>query len=879
MGAAAGFELDPFQLDAIAHLDAGRSVLVAAPTGAGKTVVADAAVDMALHARGRAFYTTPIKALSNQKYHDLVRRLGVDRVGLLTGDVSLNGDAPVVVMTTEVLRNMMHAGSAALDHLHVVVLDEVHFLQDTYRGSVWEEVIIGLPLAVRLVCLSATVSNASELGEWIEAVRGPTGVVIETERPVDLHPLYLVGDRSSSEGLLLPILVDGRPNPEGRRFDADPRLARYRGPRGPRERQRYRTPRREEVVDRLAAEDLLPAIYFIFSRAACNDSAALLRDANVRFTTADERREIRSILEGHVDALSDADLDALGYDLFSTGLEAGVAAHHAGMVPAFREAVESCFVRGLVKVVFATETLALGINMPARSVVIEKLTKYNGEGHDFLTPGQFTQLTGRAGRRGIDEVGYAIVCWSPFVTFSQVAALSASRSFPLSSSFRPTYNMAANLIRRFDRPDALRLLGRSFAQFQADRAVVSLARRVSEDEAKLARLAILADDPHGELERYRTLARAIDRASRQGDRSRVAIDQSLHLLRPGHVVAVRPPDGGGDREAAVVVSLAYRSKGSVRIGLVDAHGAAWHLHGADVVEPIRTITEIELPEPYEPRRRAFTDAAAERLAELAVEVGPAADPSSPRLTRLLDEREAMALHHDPDRDARLAAFDEMRQVGSELGRLQRRLERDRGSIARRFEQVHELLTEVGAAAAWTLTPLGESLAGIYHECDLLIALALAEGVFDGLEAPELAAVVSAVTFEERREGAAPVRPPTRRVASRIGALDLIWKRLAAAERKRGLPETKCPDPGFSAAARAWADGADLSELLDDELSGGDFVRNVKLLIDLLRQLGDRAPNKRTADVARATAERLARGVVAASSDPSRSPTITTGPPT
>ena len=861
-----GFELDRFQQEAIAELDRGRSVLVAAPTGAGKTVVADAAIDMALHAGGRAFYTTPIKALSNQKYHDLVARLGADRVGLLTGDVSLNGDAEVVVMTTEVLRNMMYGASPALLSLHVVILDEVHYLQDTYRGPVWEEVIIGLPPAVRLVCLSATISNATELGEWIEAVRGPTATVIETERPVELHPLYAVADRSVPDGHLVPVLIDGQPNHEARHFDGDPRLARNRQPRGVTDHRRYRAPRRDDLVDRLAAEDLLPVIYFIFSRAACTDAAAALRDAQVRFTTPDERREIRAILEAQVERLSDSDLDALDYDRFATGMEAGIAAHHAGMVPAFREAVEACFVRGLVKVVFATETLALGINMPARSVVIEKLTKYNGETHEFLTAGQFTQLTGRAGRRGIDDVGYAVVCWSPFVTFDQVARLAASRSFPLSSSFRPTYNMAVNLIRRYDHDDAMQLLGLSFAQFQTDRAIVGLARRAAEETERLAHLESVADDHQGELDHYASLRTAIERTAGRGDRSRIAIDQSIGLLRPGQVVIVDSPVSEHHRPA-VVITAAYRGKQSHKIGLVDADGNSWHIRGPEVAAPIRPVAEIELPVPYEPQRSSFIDGVARLLRELGPGLRAPAPAPSPRLARLIEERDALAVHHDPRREQRLEAHAEAIRLRRELNRLQRRLERDRGSIARRFEGVFDLLAHMGAVDGWALTELGDRLARTYHESDLLVALAEGAGIFDGLEAAELAAVLSALTFEERREGIAPPRPPTRRVASRLAELDTLWERVSAAERGRGLPETRRPDRGFAVAAWSWASGADLADLLDDDLTGGDFVRHVKLLVDLLRQLGDHAGRPGTAASARAAADALSRGVVAASSTP------------
>jgi ATP-dependent RNA helicase HelY len=482
------YPLDRFQLDALDLLDQGQSVLVSAPTGSGKTVVAEYAVHLALAEGAKVFYTTPIKALSNQKYGDLRRKYGADRVGLLTGDNSINGQAPVVVMTTEVLRNMIHAEPGRLADLRYVVLDEVHFLQDPYRGGVWEEVILGAPLHVTLVCLSATVANADQLAAWISEVRGTTGVVIEAHRPVELKNLFVVGDRFAEHLHLLPTFVDGRPNPEAVKLDgliarpgtgrrganAPQPLAGGGRPTKPEGRPRsgrpqlYR-PRRVEVVDRLAAERLLPAIYFLFSRAGCDESVRHCLDDGLRLTTPEERLRIRAIVESYVDPLTDDDLAVLGYPLYAAGLEAGVAAHHAGMVPPFREAVEACFAEALVKVVFATETLALGINMPARSVVIEEVTKFGGKGHQELTPGEYTQLTGRAGRRGIDEIGYAAVLCSPFHTFDDVARIAGGRPRALSSSFRPTYNLAVNLVRRHSREGAYTLVSSSFAQFLSDK--------------------------------------------------------------------------------------------------------------------------------------------------------------------------------------------------------------------------------------------------------------------------------------------------------------------------------------------------------------------------------------------------------------------------
>ncbi|MDT5194345.1 MAG: ATP-dependent helicase HelY, partial [Mycobacterium sp.] len=457
------FTLDGFQLRACTALEAGHGVLVCAPTGAGKTVVGEFAVHLALAAGRKCFYTTPIKALSNQKHTDLVRRYGPERVGLLTGDQSINGDAAVVVMTTEVLRNMLYANSSALQGLSHVVMDEVHFLADRMRGAVWEEVILHLSEDVRLVSLSATVSNAEEFGGWIQTVRGDTTVVVDEHRPVPLWQHMMVGKRLFDlfEGKQVTgnaTLVDAELLRHiSLRREAD-RLADWqpRGRGGPGRRDQrggrptiYRPPPRPDVIGTLDHEGLLPAITFIFSRAGCDAAVKQCLRSSLRLTNNEERARIAEVIDRRCAELPESDLVVLGYYEWREGLLRGLAAHHAGLLPVFRHTVEELFTAGLVKAVFATETLALGINMPARTVVLERLVKYNGEEHAPLTPGEYTQLTGRAGRRGIDVEGHAVVLWQPndaSVDPADVAGLASTRTFPLRSSFAPSYNMTINLV-------------------------------------------------------------------------------------------------------------------------------------------------------------------------------------------------------------------------------------------------------------------------------------------------------------------------------------------------------------------------------------------------------------------------------------------------
>jgi ATP-dependent RNA helicase HelY len=846
-------------------MERGRNVLVAAPTGSGKTVVGEHAVAMALRDGGKAFYTAPIKALSNQKYGDLVRVLGADRVGLLTGDHAINGDAPVVVMTTEVLRNMVYARAAALDGLRWVVVDEVHFLQDPYRGPVWEEVLIHTPIDVRFVCLSATVSNAGELGDWIATLRGPTETVLEHTRPVRLDSLYFVGDRAADRDHLLPVLLDGRPNPEGARFDAD--RPRHAGQRHDRRRRRFATPRRLETVERLDDEDLLPTIYFIFSRAACDDAASHCLDAGLRLTDAEERARIRLLAERRTATLSDADLAVLGHDRWLAALENGVAAHHAGMIPAFREAVEDCFNEGLVKVVFATETLALGINMPARSVVIERLTKYNGESHEFLTPAQFTQLTGRAGRRGIDEHGSAVVLWSPFVTFAQIATLAGSREFPLASAFRPTYNMAANLVQRYDRDQAHEVLARSFAQFQADRAVVRLRSRADRLRDEFDQVAA-ASPTDLDIAGYRELVDRVRDLRRHRPGGRAEIEASLSRLRPGDVVERRTERG---RRLLLVLSVAYRKGGSVRVRAVTPKGDQTTLSLANVTEPLESLARVDLPVPYAPQDRDYRREAAASLRRLNLRrarssrhrggTGP-----NPYLEAVA-ELEAHPVHARDDRDDLVVADRRAARLAQELADVERETGRRGSGLVRRFDAVLGVLTAFDHLREWELTPAGERLRRLYHESDLLISLAVGEGLFDDLEPAEVAGLCSTFTYEHRSAEAPPApRFPTAELRRRHQALARLADRLNRAERAAKVPETRPPDPGFVAAAWTWASGAELDSVLDDDLTGGDFVRNTKQLVDLLGQVGDvTAPGP--ARSCRAAADALLRGVVDAGSDP------------
>lgn len=546
----APFELDPFQVAGCAAIEAGRGVLVAAPTGAGKTLVGEFAVHLALERGVKAFYTTPIKALSNQKFSELSEKYGRHRIGLLTGDSSINGEADIVVMTTEVLRNMIYAGSSTLDHLGYVVMDEVHYLADRTRGAVWEEVIIGLPEQVVVVSLSATISNAEEFGAWLGQVRGSTDVVVSEHRPVPLFQHMMVRDQlfdlferpgespKINRALLQQLSTGGEESgsPRGRRGQGRGQGRygrgggrRVGGGRGRPERGPRSNPASlPAVVMQLQNEDLLPGIFFIFSRQGCDKAVDKCLQAGVRLVTSAESQQIRAIVESRCADLPDTDLRVLEYEKWAAGLARGVAAHHAGMLPAFKAIVEELFEAGLVRVVFATETLALGVNMPARSVVLEKMVKFNGQTHSEITPGEYTQLTGRAGRRGLDTVGHAVVLHRQGLDPAWVGGLASARTYPLRSSFRPSYNMAVNLLSRLSTTEVRDVLESSFAQFQADRSSVDLAARVAEQKTAMAGYADAMACHLGDFAEYARMRRELSDQEKHASKL-VGADKAMAL--------------------------------------------------------------------------------------------------------------------------------------------------------------------------------------------------------------------------------------------------------------------------------------------------------------------------------------------------------------
>ncbi len=831
------FKPDKFQVEAANAIAGGQSVVVTAPTGSGKTLVAEAAIHLALAGGKRAFYTTPIKALSNQKYADLTADYGANRVGLLTGDNVINGDAEIVVMTTEVLRNMIYADSRRLERVAVVVLDEVHYLQDRTRGAVWEEIIIHCPQEVQLVCLSATVSNNEQFASWVAERRGPTRLIATEHRPVPLEALYMIRDSLGGRALhLLPTFTerDGRRRPNSH---IEHMLGLEKG-----RRRRFKTPNRIETVERLAEDHLLPAIYFIFSRAGCDAAANRLAGAGLRLTDSAERSSIRKVAEMRTEHLSDSDLEVLDYHQWLTALEMGIGAHHAGLVPAFKETVEELFELGLLSVVFATETLALGINMPARTVVLESLSKFNGDTHEVLRPGDYTQLTGRAGRRGIDVEGFGVVLHSPFVRFDNVTEIAASGAHPLRSSFRPTYNMTANLVANYDKQRAEMLLEASFAAFQrvGDRHKSETA--IADLEHQLRREEAAGRCERGSVSEYVALVEASGHSPRNG-----RIGSSFS---PGQVVDV----AGGARDGRyLVLKRLTQEDGGARYLVLSTSGQVSTLGVKDIVSRSVVAGEVRLPSPVKPRDRGFLNEAKRRLRKV-----PPRPSTQQRAHKTFIDHPVAGC---PDVAKHITVVRKAERTRRRLDNLVAARRSSGHGLLDEFHAIRDLLEELDYLSGWELSPRGERLRGIYNESDLLVAESVERGMLEGLEPNELAALASVFVYEPRSHTTSMAEWPNATLTERWNDLEALWKDLFERERRHKLTPTRRPDPGFGRFAYDWASDIAFDDLATRGMAPGDFVRVSRQLTDLLRQLRDVAPGLR--DDAVAALHMVDRGVVAA----------------
>ncbi len=865
------FPLDHFQIDACRALESGNSVLVAAPTGSGKTVVGEFAIFLARKQNAKAFYTTPIKALSNQKFHELIDIYGEKSVGLLTGDVSINGEAPIVVMTTEVLRNMLYVASSTLQGLSHVIMDEVHYLADRNRGAVWEEVILHLPMSVQITALSATVSNIEEFGAWLTSVRGETSVILEEHRPVPLWQ-WVAADREIHD-----LFVDetgNRINPALINLFRDDQ----RQVKGVRGRQRYsrHTPYKERLISELDQSRMLPAIWFIFSRKGCDQAVEHCLNANVKLTSQAERAEILRLVTVRTADLPNDDLAALNFANWAEALGRGVAAHHAGLIPRFKEIIEELFQQGLIKLVFATETLALGINMPARSVVIEKLSKWNGESHVALSAGEYTQLTGRAGRRGIDDEGNSIVLWHENFDPLALGGLASTRTYPLKSSFRPGYNMAVNVIDAlgFERTEGL--LNESFAQFQSDQGSSGLLTQKRKNEQALAGYAEAMTCHLGDFLEYsgfRNQISEIEKGNVRNNRFLLSenIEKSLRELKPGDVIMAQH----GRRTGPVVVIENLSGEDfEPRIVTMNLAKEVRRMRRNDFVGEIEKVGNIKLSANFHARSAGAKNDLLQKLRKISI--GPSKQPKHKSIDAEVEiaiqtlklEMRNHPCHGCSDREEHARWAERYFRLIRDTNSLEDQLKRRSNIIARDFANVCDVLLELGYLNGirpnLETTEIGKQLKGIHAESTLLISEALHAELFAGLNPSEFAAVVSAFVYESRRDDSETLRMNNPNVVRVISEVSKLFQTLRAVEVAHKLNSISKPDPGFAPLIYNWANGNNLLQVLRrSEISAGDFVRTTRRIIDVLEQISHVA-NHEVRKTALESVALLRRGIVSAS---------------
>ena len=861
------FQLDEFQRAGCLAIQDGHGVLIAAPTSAGKTVVGQFAAYLALANQARCFYTTPIKALSNQKFHEFVEQFGADQVGLLTGDNSINGDASIVVMTTEVLRNMLYENRQNLQSLTHVVMDEVHYLADRTRGAVWEEVIIHLPSEVKVVALSATVSNAEEFGEWLRTVRGDTEIIVEETRPTPLNQSVLVG------GTLYELFERNQPmrvNPELQRIARNERdSTRYRGNRFA---SRY-TPSRISVIETLRAEKLLPSINFIFSRAGCEEAVNQCLASGLWLTSKSEQDSIQKVIDGHFSGFSTDELRSLNFQTWTEALNRGIAAHHAGLLPKFKEVVEELFQQGLIKVVFATETLALGINMPARSVVLEKLTKWNGSTHTPVTAGEYTQLTGRAGRRGIDFEGHAITVWHRDLDPQSLAGLASTRTYPLKSSFRPSYNMAVNLIDKFGVEKSHELLESSFAQFQADRAVVGIAtdlRRISKASEEYRDAAECHLGDIGQYLQLRESLSELEKGTKR-DEVRKRKFESINFLNSLDRGDVFISDTNRRADVLHVVLNEAQDPDDPRPRVMTINEQVKRLGIYDLGEGARVVGQIRLPNGFDSRSAKSRDWLGKQLKSISYSENTKVSKVKSASVQTEIDRLRRAIRSHPchgcsDREEHLRWQERNRSALRDIRKLEERITARTSSIATEFDRVCQVLEQLEYLARdgsdLKVTERGRLLRGIYSDRDLLVSECIERGIWHDLNLEQLASAISVLVFDARRDEDNPISIPEGELGDALVEMQEIWGDLKDIESQHRVDFLADLDYGFVWPALRWARGQDLTKVLRNQsLAAGDFVRWTKQVIDLLGQITVASSDDDLATTTRECAKLLNRGIV------------------
>ena len=839
------FDLDQFQKDAIAALNAGRSVVVCAPTGSGKTLIGEYAIYRALSRGRRVFYTTPLKALSNQKLRDFRERFGADMVGLLTGDASINREAPILVMTTEIFRNMLYGTpigevGTSLVGVEAVVLDECHYMNDRQRGTVWEESIIYCPTEIQLLALSATIANSDQLTDWINQVHGPTELIYSDFRPVPLEFRFC-----NPKGLF-PLLDNNSSR-------INPRLKPKRGSSDRKSGPRPEPPSLEYTLTQLTSRDMLPAIYFIFSRRGCDKAVADLGTLSlVNKAEAEQLRwQIDEFLRRNPDAGRSGQIEPL---------YRGIAAHHAGILPAWKGLVEELFQQGLIKVVFATETLAAGINMPARTTVISSLSKRTDRGHRLLNASEFLQMAGRAGRRGMDKLGYVVTLQTPFEGAKEAAYLATAKPDPLVSQFTPTYGMVLNLLQTHTLEQAKELVERSFGQYIATLYLRPQYQTLAELKAQLAQiqeqLAYVDTEQLASYEKLRQrlkverqLLKTLQEQALEARAEQLALTISFAMsgtllsLKGKHVATASPipavlvakTPGSGQSPYLVCLGQDNRWYVVTTMDVVDLYA---ELPRIDI--PGDLLPPVEMPlKPGQSRRgNQETVAIASMIPEtVALDTAPEVLAQQERFDALEAQLQAHPLHELGNPASILKRRTRSIQLQAEIAEYEAELNRQSQGHWEEFLHLIEILQRFGCLDDVVPTPLGQIAAAIRGDNELWLGLALASGEFDDLDPHHLAAATAALVTETPRPDSWVRYALSSEVEEALAGLRSTRRQLFQLQRRYNVALPIWLEYELVALLEQWALGVEWTELCaKTSLDEGDVVRLLRRTLDLLSQI-------------------------------------------
>ncbi len=841
------FELDQFQHDAIASLNGGRSVVVCAPTGSGKTLIGEYAIYRALARGKRVFYTTPLKALSNQKLRDFRSEFGFDSVGLLTGDASINRDAPILVMTTEIFRNMLYGtpigqvGTSLID-VEAVVLDECHYMNDRQRGTVWEESIIYCPESIQIVALSATVDNSDQLTDWLNQVHGPTDLIYSDFRPVPLDFHF-----GNTKGLF-PLLNDEK-------SQLNHRLVKRKKKRGDRSKHiaRQESPTISSTLEYLRVRDMLPAIYFIFSRRGCDRAVAEVGD--LWLVNGDEAQKLRPQIDDFLTRNPDA-----GRAGHVGPLYRGIAAHHAGILPAWKGLVEELFQQGLIKVVFATETLAAGINMPARTTVISTLSKRTDSGHRLLNPSEFLQMAGRAGRRGMDEVGHVVTLQTPFEGAKEAGYLATSNPDPLVSQFSPSYGMVLNLLQTHTLEEAKELVERSFGQYLANLHLQPQYKQISEIKQQLgkvqSKIANVSDEEVAQYDKLRQRLKVerklLTTLQEQASETRKEeLSMMLSFAVSGTLLSLK----GDNTEvsAPVTAVLVGKTPGSETPFLVClGKNNHWYVTSVDdVIDLYAHLPRIDIPPDLLPPSRLSLkpgesccgDQMAEPIAKQIPEstndlsMAPEVLEQLHLVTSLQAKMESSPLHGLGNaasiykRQARAA------ELESEIQELRSQVEQQSQRHWEEFITLIEILQYFEGLDNLLPTELGQMAAAIRGENELWLGLVLDSGNLDQLAPHHFATAIAALVTETSRPDSRVFFELSSEVADALASLRSIRRKVFQLQRRYGVALPVWLEFELITLVEQWALGMDWVELCENTtLDEGDVVRILRRTLDLLSQI-------------------------------------------